>query len=101
MNLKIEEILILIVAFVIGYFVSNMISGSKNNSIVKVVSGKHTTALKCQTAEDCHLGDICVASGYYGKCVKDEGNGYGEKCHYSSDCKHKLYCIGDPKTCLT
>ena len=43
MNLKVEEILILIVAFVIGYFVSNMISGSSlgSSSIVKAVGGKH------------------------------------------------------------
>ena len=43
MNLKVEEILILIVAFIIGYFVSNMISGSSlgSGSIVKAVGGKH------------------------------------------------------------
>ena len=43
MNLKVEEILILIVAFVIGYFVSNMISGSSSGSgsRVKAVGGKH------------------------------------------------------------
>ena len=49
MNLKIEEILILIVAFVIGYFVSNMISGSSlgSGSIVKAVGGKHASNGGC------------------------------------------------------
>ena len=56
MNLKIEEILILIVAFVIGYFVSNMISGSSlgSSSIVKAVSGKHHTYAFC--AQNCEEG---------------------------------------------
>jgi hypothetical protein len=46
MNLKIEEILILIVAFVIGWFLRTMISGSSlgSSSIVKAVGGKHASS---------------------------------------------------------
>jgi len=44
MNLKIEEILMVIVAFLIGWFVSNMISGSSSDmDPVKAVGGKHYT----------------------------------------------------------
>jgi len=46
MNLKVEEILMVVIAFLIGYFLSNMISGSSSGSgsRVKAVGGKHTTA---------------------------------------------------------
>ena len=42
MNLKIEEILMVIVAFLIGWFVRTMISGSSSDmDSVKAVGGKH------------------------------------------------------------
>jgi len=46
MNLKIEEILMVVIAFLIGYFLSNMISGSSSGSgsRVKAVGGKHYTS---------------------------------------------------------
>tara|TARA_Y100000389_G_scaffold160017_1_gene162026 strand:+ start:381 stop:785 length:405 start_codon:yes stop_codon:yes gene_type:complete len=46
MNLKIEEILMVIVAFLIGWFVRTMISGSSSGSgsRVKAVGGKHYTS---------------------------------------------------------
>ena len=45
MNLKIEEVLMVIVAFLIGWFVRTMISGSSSGSgsRVKAVGGKHYT----------------------------------------------------------
>ena len=39
MNLKIEEILMVVIAFIIGWFVMKTVMGSINNSVVKVVSG--------------------------------------------------------------
>ena len=42
MNLKIEEILMVVIAFIIGWFVMKTVMGYINNSVVKVVSGKHT-----------------------------------------------------------
>jgi len=45
MNLKIEEILMVIVAFLIGWFVRTIISGSSSDmDPVKDVGGKHATA---------------------------------------------------------
>ena len=43
MNLKVEEILMVVIAFLIGWFLSNMISGSSSGSgsRVKAVGGKH------------------------------------------------------------
>ena len=40
MNLKIEEILMVVIAFIIGWFVMKTVMGYINNSVVKVVSGK-------------------------------------------------------------
>jgi hypothetical protein len=101
MNLKVEEILMVIVAFLIGWFVSNMISGSKNNSIVKVFSGKHTIGRICYFDEYCDMGERCVPNGNngnngVGKCVEDTRKGSGEECHYNNDCKRPLDCGPDP-----
>ena len=41
MNLKIEEILMVVIAFIIGWFVMKTVMGYINNSVVKVVGGKH------------------------------------------------------------
>jgi hypothetical protein len=48
MNLKVEEILMVIVAFLIGWFVSNMISGSSSQPIARIKKNesKHTMATK-------------------------------------------------------
>jgi hypothetical protein len=42
MNLKVEDILKLVIAFIIGWFVMKTVMGYINNSVVKVVGGKHT-----------------------------------------------------------
>jgi hypothetical protein len=60
MNLKVEEILMVIVAFIIGWFVSNMISGSSSQPIARIKKNesKHTMATKIFTCKDI-LPQVC------------------------------------------
>tara|TARA_Y100000389_G_scaffold101105_1_gene97856 strand:+ start:3766 stop:4152 length:387 start_codon:yes stop_codon:yes gene_type:complete len=64
MNLKVEEILMVVIAFLIGWFLRTMISGSSSGSgsSVKAVGGKHestpnatpnATTKTCRTDSDC------------------------------------------------
>ena len=57
MNLKIEEILMVVIAFLIGYFLSNMISGSSlvEGTSVKAVGGKHESSNCPQNKDDNQL----------------------------------------------
>ena len=101
MNLKVEEILILIVAFIIGYFVSNMISGSSlgSGSIVKAVGGKHVSGdcdiwnngedNECSTHTDFDRGGISSTSW---KCNKLPYNSYENWGICDSYCKTPEAC---------
>ena len=93
MNMNAEEILMVVIAFLIGWFLSNMISGSKNNSIVKVFSGKHTRGRLCRNDEGCPYNDRCNN----GQCTIDTGKGYKEECDVGivNDCSRHYDCFWD------
>jgi len=61
MNLKVEEILILIVAFIIGYFVSNMISGSSSQPIARIKKNESKHPMIPITTSNCEdiLERVC------------------------------------------
>ena len=89
MNLKVEEILMVVIAFLIGWFLSNMISGSSSGSgsRVKAVGGKHRENHGC-ALKTTYDGDGMPEYNY---TCSDPGNNE----HYTSQIKCANECQQD------
>ena len=108
MNFKVEEILMVIVAFLIGWFLRTMTTSENNNSVIKSYGAKHTyqdgqgTSPKIPTFNEelmrTHRPHCFEENGTLKKYVtNDHGfdNGYekgcgivtqGKRCLYQDDC---------------
>jgi hypothetical protein len=73
MNLKVEEILMVIVAFLIGWFLRTMTTSENNNS-VKTIGDKHTNGTQpCDRGRNYNGYNYCAVdcpgAGEGGRCV--------------------------------
>jgi hypothetical protein len=78
MNFKVEEIFMVIVAFLIGWFLRTIFSVNNNNDKIKTIGSKHTKRGGCGEAVQYINKDTCEkACCPAGKCVLDTYSGKG------------------------